>query len=169
MSAKYKFKKAQQIIQKLDAGNLQALNTVCRDIQRAEENLSIRAESILRACANGCKGLCCRNIRPDDIITLLDCVYIMTLESSMKSVISECLEEEGLFSSRCIFLENGQGPCIFPSNVRPEKCIVTFCGDISPVTSEIRHLRSRFNALSRFLLLQNAKSFKDFLLKAIGR
>jgi hypothetical protein len=40
----------------------------------------------------------------------------------------DCLARESFFPSDCIFLENGTGPCLFPDSLRPERCIISFCG-----------------------------------------
>jgi len=172
MGLKYKFKKAQEIIEKTGNQDLIALRRICEEIQKVQNNLLEEAKDLLKYCENRCQGLCCRNIYPDDIITLADFVYILAMESSVESSvrdeISECLKKETLFSSSCIFLKRGEGPCIFPSNLRPEKCITSFCGGDTTIKKEINMVGSKFSKLIRFILLRKPRALKDFLLKMMN-
>ncbi|MCP4350634.1 MAG: hypothetical protein GY795_34635 [Desulfobacterales bacterium] len=158
MGLKYKFKKAEEIIQRSDTEELKTLIGICKEIQTAEDELITGAEEVLSQCKNNCMGLCCRNICIDDIVTLLDFVYILAVDDSMKDRIPEYLKNETMFTSDCVFLENGKGPCIFSSNSRPEKCIITFCGDEMSIKQEIRLLVSKFNKLSRFVMLRKPRA-----------
>ena len=172
MGLKYKFKKAQEIIERTGNQDLVALKGICEEIQRAQSKLLEEAEDVLKYCKDRCRGLCCRNIYPDDIITLADFVYILAMENSversMREEISECLKKETLFSSSCIFLKGGEGPCIFPSDLRPEKCITSFCGGDTTIKKEINMVGSKFSKLIRFILLRKPRALKDFLLKMVN-
>ncbi len=163
MELGYQFKKAKRIVNGLGDEDREAMRGVCREIQRAEEKLVGESEEVLKKCLDGCEGLCCRNIRLTEIITLTDFIYILAMNPSMEEKMSDCLKNESLFSSDCYFLERGEGPCIFPFNARPEKCIVTFCGDDSSIKREIRLVASTFARLSRFLLFRKAKTLMNFL------
>ena len=168
MGLRYKFKKAQEIIERSGNKDLIAIKRICEEIQRAQNELLEEAKDILKYCNDRCQGLCCRNIYPDDIITLADFVYILAMESSVRDEISECLKKETLFSSSCIFLQSGEGPCIFPSDLRPEMCIISFCGGDTTIKKEINMVRSKFNKLIRFILLRKPRALKDFLLKMVN-
>jgi len=168
MGLRYKFKKAQGIIERSDNKDLIAIKGICEEIQRTQNKLLEEAKDILKYCKDRCQGLCCRNIYPDDIITLADFVYILIMESSMREEISECLKKETLFSSSCIFLKGGEGPCIFPSDLRPEKCITSFCGGDTTIKKEINMVRSKFSKLIRFILLRKPRALKDFLIKTVN-
>jgi len=168
MGLKYKFKKAQEIIERSGNKDLIAIKEICEKIQRAQNKLLEEGKDVLKYCQDRCQGLCCRNICPDDIITLADFVYILAMESSLREEISECLKKETLFSSSCIFLKSGEGPCIFPSDLRPEKCITSFCGGDTTIRKEINMVGSKFSKLIRFILLRKPRAFKDFLLKMMN-
>jgi hypothetical protein len=62
-------------------------------------------------------------------------------------------EDEPLFTADCMFLKGGIGPCLFPDGVRPEKCVLSFCGDDAPIAANIRSVHRGFVRLHRFLLL----------------
>ena len=168
MGLKYKFKKAQEIIERSGNKDLIAIKEICEEIQRAQNKLVEEGKDVLKYCQDRCRGLCCRNIYPDDIITLADFVYILVMESSLREEISECLKKETLFSSSCIFLKSGEGPCIFSSDLRPEKCITSFCGGDTTIRKEINMVGSKFSKLIRFILLRKPRAFKDFLLKMMN-
>ncbi|MCP4687749.1 MAG: hypothetical protein GY859_06845 [Desulfobacterales bacterium] len=163
MELQYQFNKARKIVNGFEVEDLEATREICMEIQRAEEKLQEEAEGVLNRCMNGCEGLCCRNIRLTEIITLTDFIYILAMDPSMGVKISDRLQNESLFSSDCYFLENGEGPCIFSFNSRPEKCIVTFCGDVSSIKKEINLVASGFARLSRFLLFRKVRMLRNFL------
>lgn len=168
MGLKYKFKKAQRIIEGLDHKGLIAVKGICEEIQMAQNKLFEEGKDVLAYCQHRCQGLCCRNIQPDEIITFTDFVYILAMESSVRDEISECLKKESLFSANCIFLKGGEGPCIFPSDLRPEMCITTFCGGDTTIKKEINRVETKFNKLVRFILLRKPRTIKDFLFKMVG-
>ena len=152
MGQKYRFRRAQKIIATLHVEEMQRLVQICSEIQQAEEALQHRASQFFTKCLSGCAGLCCRNIELDAIIEMEDFVFLLTLDASLKNRIESCLErEEPLFTSDCLFLQNGSGPCIFPGTTRPEVCITTFCERTTPVNAEIRSVKKAFAALHRFL------------------
>ncbi len=144
MELGYQFKKARKIVDGLGDEDRNAMREICMEIQRAQEKLVENSEEVLKRCINGCEGLCCRNIRLTEIITFTDFIYILALNRAMEEKMSGCLKNESLFSSDCYFLESGEGPCMFPFNSRPEKCIVTFCGDDSSIKREIKLVASGF-------------------------
>ncbi len=163
MSLRYKFKTAGNIIRGLSPGERMKLGSICGDIQTVEKQLLEAAQGILDDCGRKCRGLCCRNIHIDDIMTLLDCVHIMATAPAMAAPINEALVKEGLYSADCIFLQKGAGPCMFPPASRPEKCIVSFCRGDGQVAAEIRQVRKSFNRLARFIYLQRLRAAMRFL------
>lgn len=165
MGLKYKFSKAERLIKILDKENPYKLETICREIRIAQNKLLKEAGRVLTGCQDRCRGLCCRNIHPDEIITQLDFVYILKMEDSMRDMILKCSNSETMYSANCVFLEGGEGPCILPPNSRPEKCIITFCGEETPIKKEIRLVRSNFNRLLRYIFFRKARAFKNILLR----
>jgi hypothetical protein len=164
MSLRYKFKKAGQVLARLRPNERVTLEHISGDIQRAESRLFEAAQVILDDCGRRCRGLCCRNIHIDDIMTLLDCVHILVTAPTIETQINEALTREGLHSADCIFLKDGIGPCIFPALSRPEKCIVSFCHGDGIVAAEIRHVRKTFNRLAWFIQSQKLRTIRRFLL-----
>ncbi len=158
MSLRYQFQRAQQIIQQLDEAEKKSLQNICGRIKRAETSLQQKSSSLMTRCIHKCKGICCRNVQSDLIISYLDFVYILALNPVLTESILECLEKEiPFFTSDCIFLKDGAGPCIFPDELRPEVCIVTFCGDTSPVKKEIAEVKRSFFRLTWFILLRKIR------------
>jgi hypothetical protein len=145
-----KILKAQHFIESLSADEKTALMRICRDIQCAQDALNNGARSFFDACIGSCQGICCRNINVNDVVTQLDMIYVLSMKKKMAGQVTQCVGSESLFTADCLFLENGIGPCIFPSNVKPERCIITFCDETLPIKREIKAVRSKFSKLSRF-------------------
>ena len=127
MSLKHDFKVARKTLALLEAGERESLMGICAEIHGAQQVLTEKAAPLLAQCMAGCSGLCCRNIRVADIITKWDLLYILAMQPALEERMADCLEQEGLFPANCLFLENGIGPCLFPDNLRPERCIISFC------------------------------------------
>jgi len=153
------FAQAEKFIRRLDPQERETLRKICADIQETEYRFLDAASREMDQCYSGCRGLCCRNINLDAIITEVDCVYIRTIEPSMREAIDSCLRRETMFPADCIFLRNGEGPCIFPAASRPKVCLNTFCTDTTPIRREMRLLSSRFGRLSRFMFFCKMKMF----------
>jgi hypothetical protein len=159
MGLNYSFKKAGKIINQLSPGDLITVEKICQEIQAAEDALNRKAEENLVKCLKKCEGLCCRNIRLDEIISLYDFIYLLTVQNSMRAKISKCLENEDLFyPADCIFLSDGKGPCIFPSNTRAAVCITTFCSNEAPIKREIRCVKRKFIKLNWFILTRKPRA-----------
>jgi hypothetical protein len=90
----------------------------------------------------------------DTIITLLDFVFILSLDGGIKTDLLNAAKNESLFSADCIFLRHQVGPCIFAPTIKPERCIITFCTDCRPLNPEIKAIRAAFSRLYRFLVLR---------------
>ena len=116
--------------------------------------LSAKAAPILQGCMANCQGLCCRNIHPADILTEWDLVYILAMAPQIEDAMVACLARESFFPADCIFLENGTGPCLFPDNLRPERCIISFCRVEATIEKEIGQVMAGFSRLIRFFMLR---------------
>lgn len=98
--------------------------------------------------------MCCRNIHVSSIITRLDFVFILCLNRAILPQIQSAARQEDLFSADCIFLKDQVGPCMFEHNMKPERCVLSFCMDAHPLNNEIKAVRSGFNRLYRFIVLR---------------
>jgi hypothetical protein len=159
LSLTYKYSKAQKIISGLNAEELNALREICQQIRWAENRLKRDAREVFRYCHERCLGLCCRNIQPDDMITLLDFIYALTLRPSLGEEIPQHVENEPFYTADCIFLAGGEGPCIFSPDLTPEKCVISFCGDDPVVSEGVRLVRSKFNQLAGYIRWRASKRF----------
>lgn len=150
MGLTYGLKAARKKIDALDAHDRQALTAICLGIRDAQAALTEKAAPLLAHCSNSCHGLCCRNILAADIITEWDLLYILCMAPQIENATAVCLAKEGFFPSDCIFLENGIGPCLFPDNLRPERCIISFCRVEPTVDKEIDRVMAGFSRMIRF-------------------
>lgn len=168
MSLAYKFRKAERLLRGLNAGDRGDLQMICHRIRDAQAALKTGAGQQMDRCIRHCGGICCRNIELEPIIGHLDLIFIMALAPGMRSRIRDCLiREDPLFRTDCIFLEGGQGPCIFPENVRPEVCVVTFCQYDRPIRREIRQVKRTFFQLSWFVMSCTARAHLRPLTQAV--
>jgi hypothetical protein len=152
MGLGYQFDRACKTLHNLDTADRCALEDICRNIQRAEDELNAAAADAFKNCKTACLGICCRNVDLDAVLGFPDFVYILTMAPQLAADTALCLENEpALYVSDCIFLENGTGPCIFPGNVMPEVCITTFCSEESAAQNEIKRLKWQFFRLNWFL------------------
>jgi hypothetical protein len=155
MSLRYKFNKAEAVLQQLDTSAQADLLRLAARIRAAQRRLNLAAAPLMAACGLRCRGLCCRNIAADDLIALIDCILVWSVSpESMRLRIRRSLVHESLTTADCLFLDKGVGPCIFPDDAKPLKCIITFCGDETPVRTEIRQLRSAFYRFYWFLVMR---------------
>lgn len=158
MSLRYKYKKANEIVGKLHPQEREKYHAICAEIENAQQMLLKNGTAAMRKCIYGCGGLCCQNIYPDEIISLWDVVYILSAGNGLHEKITQCIQKENaLFTSKCIFLENDSGPCIFPNAVRPEVCITTFCSGDSTIKKEIKSVKLKFFKLYCFFLFNKLK------------
>ena len=125
-----------------------ALESACVRIAASQKALIRRAESEMIYCTETCRGLCCRNLDLDTIFSLWDFICILVIKPDMAACISEQLEEMDLHSpAPCPFLQNRKGPCIFPPSLKPQLCVVTFCGSEERIKEEIRQVNRDFYRL----------------------
>lgn len=147
MGLSYKIRKADRFLKALDEPDRSALVNTCQKIQIAQGQLNITCADAFKDCISRCQGKCCKNINADDIITVLDCLYILTLSGEILPEALECAASEGLFSADCPFLKDGVGPCLFSDDQKPERCIVTFCSSVPLAIRPARRVRSAFTRL----------------------
>jgi hypothetical protein len=163
------FIKAKKIIGKLTPKDQHMVKKICLEIQDAQNHLLHAAEKAMEKCTTSCHGLCCKNVRLDEIINFWDFVYILSTDRFLENKIVKCLEKETLFSSDCIFLKDGMGPCIFQGNTKPKICIMSFCTDVSDINKEIRLVGRKFNKLVLFYMLRRPMEMKDLVMKWFSR
>jgi hypothetical protein len=165
MGLRHSFKSARKRIDLLDGEERESLLAVCRDIRQAQKVLTEKAAPLLANCM-ACQGLCCRNIHPADIITEWDLVYILAMAPQIEAAMAVCLAREAFFPADCIFLENGTGPCLFPDNLRPERCVISFCRVEPSVQDEIGRVMSGFSRLIRFFMFRPLRRLSRRLMPA---
>ena len=155
MSLQYKFRQATRFVDGLSPDDYGILKNICIEIQGTENRLRKRAEDLLQRCYSACEGLCCRNLDLDAVISKEDFVYLLTNAGELRDTIAACLQNEpAFFTFDCVFLKNGIGPCIFPPDVRPLTCLVTFCDDETSVKKEITQVKKKFLKLYWFIFFQ---------------
>lgn len=160
MGLKYAFQSAKKRITALDEGERATLQAICRDIHLAQVALSEKAVPLLQRCMTDCQGLCCRRIDPDDIITEWDLLFILAVAPQVEAAMADCIAREPFFAADCIFLDNGTGPCLFPDNLRPERCVISFCRVEPTIEAEISRVMGGFSRLIRFFRLRPLRRLK---------
>ncbi len=170
MGLRKKVQTARKIIASLGGQEHARLEEICEDIRGAENILLTNGIAVLRTCWDRCDGICYRNIYTDDIISLIDLIFIFAIDPAIASSVEECVKTESIYSADCNFLKNGEGPCLLPTDARPKECFLNFCGDASSIKKEIRLVRSQFGKLQRFILFRQARAlFKKLTGRAEGR
>ena len=168
MSLSYKFRRAERVLKQIEPGDRVGLLRVCRQIRDAQATLLASAVKQMTRCIHHCEGICCRNIELDPIISHWDLVFILTLAPHLRSRIRDCLRrEDPLYRTDCVFLEKGKGPCIFPENIRPEVCVVTFCQCDRTIRREIRQVKCKFFRLAWFARLRITRAQLRGLTRAV--
>jgi len=157
MGLNYSFRAAKKKIDRLNADERSRLLEICEEIRLAQLAMSEKAAPLLQSCVDRCQGLCCRNIRPADIVTDWDLLYILAMAPQLEPAIAACLSNEDFFPSDCIFLANGVGPCLFPDDMRPERCIISFCRVEPSIEKEIGRVMGGFSRLIRFFRFRPLK------------
>lgn len=163
------FAHARAFLCKSAPSEIECLKILCRRIRLAEQDLNRQAVPLLARCQETCQGLCCRNIILEEIITPCDLVFILVETDGLQDRIAAALRRvPTLYSAPCVFLSDGQGPCLFPADVRPEKCLTTFCADERPIRTELRNLRRAFGRLNRHLLAQRTRMLLELFSRCCG-
>lgn len=149
MSLNHTYQRAVNTVDALPADGRDRIVHLCGEIRQAQQHLLRSAAPLMTRCIRQCQGLCCRNILEESLIHFWDFFYILVAEGTPRETIARHLtREDSLFPSDCIFLENGVGPCIFPPDVRPERCLTAFCFDADPVRKEIARVKLSFHRLA---------------------
>lgn len=154
MELEKKIQKAQSIRDSFIGVEHTRLMNLCFQIQKAQDALNREARDFFKDCMERCQGICCRNICINDVVTLLDLIYILSLDKAVAAQIHKCAQAETLFTADCLFLQDGAGPCIFAANIKPERCIITFCTDTQPIKREIKTVRSKFSKLMYYTMIR---------------
>jgi hypothetical protein len=158
MSLRYKYNRALHILDRLSPKDREKARCIARQIRQAQEELLERADGHFDRCVSLCRGLCCRNVALDAVISVWDFVYILIIDRSIGRCLEACLDRENpFFAADCVFLQNGRGPCLLPFNLRPEVCITTFCTSVKPVAKEIRTVKWKFARLTVFVVFARAR------------
>ncbi|MDJ0915860.1 MAG: hypothetical protein QNI95_20005 [Desulfobacterales bacterium] len=169
MGLNQKFQKASDIIDQLNPDERATLTDICSNIQAAEKDLLQSADELMAQCLSGCEGLCCRNVKIDHIISLWDFIYILIMNPALRgNIVKRLGNEDPIFASDCIFLENRSGPCLFPSSVRPEVCLTTFCGNDNVIKAESLRLKQQFQKLYWFIQGSKLKRRLSPFLRLLG-
>lgn len=148
-----KTQKAKRILDAFSAPQSENVLQLCKTIQNAQSSLVEHAAPLFTYCADRCKGMCCRNISVDAIVTLVDFVYILSANGIAFKRLQQLAAKESFFPSDCLFLSDGTGPCVFPETIKPERCIITFCADESLVAEDIKAVKSAFSRLYLYVML----------------
>lgn len=166
MSLRHSLHQAAKIVRHWPSESRPLLARLCRQIQDAERKLNAAAALRLNGCLKDCQGLCCRNLQLDAVFGIPDFVYILALAPALGATIEACLrQEDSFFTSNCLFLERGVGPCLFPPDVRPEVCITSFCGGDEALKPEIRRVKIGFWKLGFFLHFRRVPFVHRLLVK----
>jgi len=166
MSLRHSLHQASKIVRYWPSESRPLLARLCRQIQDAERKLNAAAALRLKGCLKDCQGLCCRNLQLDAVFGIPDFVYILTLAPALGATIEACLRQgDSFFTSNCLFLERGVGPCLFPPDVRPEVCITSFCGGDEALKPEIRRVKIDFWKLGLFLHFKRVPFVHRLLVK----
>ena len=154
MGIRYKIRKADEVLHRLSEKERSRVHLLCDEIRKEQLRLQKEGRSLFERCISGCEGLCCKNVIADELITLRDMIFILATSSLGPDNLLPLAEKEPLFTADCMFLKNGVGPCLFPDGIRPEKCVLSFCGDDGPIIENIRRVHRGFVRLHRFLLVR---------------
>lgn len=159
MSLRYKLSKARRLLASLSADEHAKLRQICETIRQSQEILLENALPAMQQCLHNCEGLCCRNAQVDDIIGLMDLIYILTLTPEFEETMTaRVANEKPFYSADCMFLKGNSGPCIFASAVRPEVCITTFCSGDQHIRKEISAVKRQFVKLNWFFLCRKPQA-----------
>ena len=153
MGIRYKIEKAEGTLRGLAESRRKRAGDICEHIRREQLALQKTGGPLFERCISGCEGLCCKNVIADELITFRDFFFILAASSLSAEDLLPLADKEPLFNADCMFLKDGVGPCIFPDGIRPEKCVLSFCGDDRPIAGNIRSVHRGFARLHRFLLL----------------
>lgn len=152
MGLSHRYTWARQFLQRMSPSGRDELLTICRKIELAEKQLQLASVKIMQDCLSRCEGICCRNLDVRAIIGRYDFLLLATLHPELDARMTHHLAaEDPIFTQNCIFLTNGEGPCIFPEHARPQVCLTTFCQSERPIKNELQQVHQSFRQLQRFV------------------
>jgi hypothetical protein len=170
MGLAYTLKKAEALAAGLNTAEKRALVSLCEEIHTAETALLQAAKETLAGCLERCEGLCCRNVELEAIIGFADLLYLLVSGGASAATMAGRLRRQPpFFTSNCVFLREGKGPCIFPIDVRPETCITTFCTGEDTIRKEIRDVKRRFLRLNAFIFWHRARGWLRWIRTITGQ
>jgi hypothetical protein len=155
------FTLAKKRIGRLEPNERETLTLICRDIRSAEQQLLANGAGTFRRCVERCEGLCCRNVLLDAILSVWDFVFLLGADPALGESIAACGKRENpLFTSDCVFLKDGVGPCILPFDLRPEVCITAFCGNARALRPDVAQVKRGFWRLRLFFYLRGLRCIR---------
>jgi len=84
----------------------------------------------------------------DEIVSFYDFILVLLLAPSLADLLARRVEAvQGLHNADCVFLKDGRGPCIFPEDLKPERCVASFCFGTSRIRRDLSRLRRSFTRL----------------------
>ncbi|NOX33941.1 MAG: hypothetical protein GXP56_09425 [Deltaproteobacteria bacterium] len=164
MTTRYIFKKAKKISHQFSRDDRAVVKALCCKIKTAQGELLQAAEKNMLKCIQICKGMCCKNLDIDSIFSQWDFIFILSLLPHLQDDMEKRLESHlFLFYADCPFLKDKDGPCMFPSGVKAQICIITFCGDDKFLKKSIKKVNYLFFKLSLLVFFLRMKSILDNL------
>ncbi len=160
MGTRYLFKKAVKISQGMLPQDKRLVHKRCNSIRISQEELVAVADAAMFNCIEKCRGICCKNLDIDSVFSLWDFIFILTLAPRLKEEIQNRLDAyNALYLSPCPFLKESKGPCIFPSNIKAQICIITFCTNDEIIKKYIRTVNLNFYKLCWLIQYLRIKRF----------
>ncbi len=143
-----RFRRAAAFLEGLDASQRARVDSACLRIKKAQQAILLRGAAYLEHCGRVCRGLCCRNLKVDEIVSLYDFILVLASAPLSADLIAErARAAKGLQNADCVFLKDGSGPCLFPEDLKPERCIASFCFSTGLIRRELSCLRRSFTRL----------------------
>ncbi|MCP4721633.1 MAG: hypothetical protein GY860_19415 [Desulfobacteraceae bacterium] len=148
MGTRYLFQKAIKISQNLSPHDKIRVKNLCNTIRKSQEKLICAADLAMLNCLTKCKGLCCKSLDIDSVFSLWDFIFILMSAPQFKDEMQECLDSyNSMYLSPCPFLKDNTGPCIFPSGIKAQLCVITFCSNDEKIKKYIKVVNLNFYKL----------------------
>ncbi len=143
-----RYNQAAALLAGLDACRRRKLEAACRRIQKVQQEILRQGAVYLEHCGRVCKGLCCRNLNVAEIVSFYDFVLVLVSCPSLADLIAQrARAARKSHSADCVFLKDGRGPCLFPPDLKPERCVTSFCFHTGKIRRELSWLRRSFTRL----------------------
>ena len=148
MGTRYLFNKAVKISRNLSPHDKTLVQNLCNAIRESQETLIAAADAAMFNCLKKCKGICCKSLDIDSVFSLWDFIFILTLAPQLKDEMQQRLDAyTSLYLSPCPFLKENIGPCIFPSGIKAQLCVITFCSNDEKIKKHIKVVNLNFYKL----------------------